>query len=1279
MPTYTFSGVNVEFPYEAYDVQAAYMRTVIDALQACSNALLESPTGTGKTLCLLCATLAWRQALVEGRVRPLHAMNPTADPAGAPRGPELPEPADVGARAAAPRIVYASRTHSQLAQVVAELRRTAYRPKMVVFGSREQSCIHPEVSELRGLALTHACQTLTKADGCKFNNNLVRQKLTAGGVPVHPGVLDIEEFASLCRTKELCPFYYARELQADAELLFVPYNYLIDPKSRRALGLSGARDVLIFDEAHNIEKVCTEAASLELSATTLAAAIAEVDRCVKVAAAGGAAADELSAAAADSAAVVGFRGGAAGGAAATASGGAADPSAVSVGLLAQLKDVLLALERSIDALPLGRDGSLTRPGDALRELLGGVRVTAGTSDELVGVMQRAANMLAGALQHAGGVKTSALHALAELVGTLFEPGHDAADFRMHVAVAKGGEGGKGRGGGPQQGGASGRVLSYWCLNPAVAMLGLLRANHVHSLLLTSGTLSPLASFARELQLPFPLRLENEHVIEGAQCAVCVVKKGPTGVPLNSSFQNRDSPAYLAELGRTVVNVARLVPDGVLVFFPSYALLDATVAFWQRPQPATATEPAAASTWQRLLRFKLVVVEPRGGQGSLAAALAEFEAALAAGRGAVFLGVCRGKLSEGIDFADRAGRAVVITGLPLPPWKDPQVELKRAYLDARAQAERASAGRAQGAGRGAAGGAKGGDEPLTGDAWYMQQGMRAINQAVGRVIRHRHDYGAVLLCDERFEQPRYRQALSLWLRPRVAVCESFGQVHAQLTAFFKEQKANEARRPAPRARDADAAAAAGGGGAGDEAADGGEREGGARRPAQGGGGTGVRTARPLGALGLTAQEARSVSERDYHHGGVTSLAAQLARGGGAGARLPPPPPARTLAEVLATADGAGSGGGGACARACSGFGYLASRKAQLAKQAEAASAQLVQHGKASTPAAAAAAGASIAERLGGAAALGADRAGAALALESHRPAAAPAAAGQGEAQPSKAALAEARAELSPCEYAQLLRLLARAAKAQPQLGAGASASAGSGGGGGGDTAEGALGLASELRALFAADDRPALLERLRAHLPAPLCAALAPAPAVAVPAAAAAAASHPSIGTAAPMARSLAAPAGAPLVPREQTSQEAFLARAKAALAEGYPAFKKGLVLLMQLGKHGDADEAATRAQLAALNGSLAGAAGLQAELARVVPKRVRALLGEVQAKAAAQAAADRAPGALAAAGWRRPRPTLEYEQPAAEPRPPSAVPIAAGKRPAVTPSQQLASRPRPSN
>ena len=38
--------------------------------------------------------------------------------------------------------------------------------------------------------------------------------------------------------------------------------------------------------------------------------------------------------------------------------------------------------------------------------------------------------------------------------------------------------------------------------------------------------------------------------------------------------------------------------------------------------------------------------------------------------------------------------------------------------------------------------------LGGEEWYRQQASRAVNQAVGRVIRHRLDYGAIILCDER---------------------------------------------------------------------------------------------------------------------------------------------------------------------------------------------------------------------------------------------------------------------------------------------------------------------------------------------------------------------------------------------------------------------------------------------------------------------------------------------------------------------------------------------------
>jgi Rad3-related DNA helicase len=45
-----------------------------------------------------------------------------------------------------------------------------------------------------------------------------------------------------------------------------------------------------------------------------------------------------------------------------------------------------------------------------------------------------------------------------------------------------------------------------------------------------------------------------------------------------------------------------------------------------------------------------------------------------GSGACFMAVCRGKLSEGIDFSDRDARAVVVTGIPYPSVRDAKVTI-----------------------------------------------------------------------------------------------------------------------------------------------------------------------------------------------------------------------------------------------------------------------------------------------------------------------------------------------------------------------------------------------------------------------------------------------------------------------------------------------------------------------------------------------------------------------------------------------------------------------------
>ena len=84
-------------------------------------------------------------------------------------------------------------------------------------------------------------------------------------------------------------------------------------------------------------------------------------------------------------------------------------------------------------------------------------------------------------------------------------------------------------------------------------------------------------------------------------------------------------------------------------------------------------------------------------------------------GALFIAVCRGKVSEGLDFADNNARAVICVGIPFPNWKDPKVELKMKYNDKKRSKD---------------------ENILQGRQWYEIQAFRALNQALGRCIRHR---------------------------------------------------------------------------------------------------------------------------------------------------------------------------------------------------------------------------------------------------------------------------------------------------------------------------------------------------------------------------------------------------------------------------------------------------------------------------------------------------------------------------------------------------------------
>lgn len=852
---YELGEVRVRFPYAAYDCQVKYMRGVVEALSSRRNALLESPTGTGKTLALLCAALAWQEhrsssAGAEDRdpgaaatassppsppsgssclsgsstatlvpdledLRPPSsrvADGPVPDPAADPSrrrrvlpatamvAPAPARPAAAAEKSAAegPRaaVIYCSRTHSQLRQVVAELAKTTYNVRYAVLGSRKQLCVHPEVSVLRGAEQDARCRALTRAPGgCSY--------LDEGS----------------------CPFFEARRRAAEVPLVLAPYNYLVDPRVRKSLPLPLRGAVVLFDEAHNLTNACEEATSFRFSAADLAGMARGLQETVKVfdglalgvyqfgdARVADALRQEKKLAAAICEAceygedVLGLD---------APVNDAAEVRAPELDLLTRACPQLVRLERILalleakvrggaDYAALGGEPVVSGwkldvrvlrdwiaetfpPGLDFAHLCRWIVLLAECHLQFVvfyraalgpaqGFRARADSRAAAAGGRMDLAKYSRaafqLSELGDLIEYLYLLGLDEAEVRASYRVYIGRES-PATGLAAPDADASGnptdaRTLFVWSFGAAVAMKLMMREG-VRSVVLTSGTLSPLDSLEYELGLLFPLRLENEHVVGPSQVWAGVIPRCPTGQALNSSYRLRSSTSYPTALGATIVSLTRIIPGGVLVFFPSYSAMDESLERWR-----SATMRDGTTMWDAICRNKHPVVEPRD-PFALAAAIDDYKSRVLTpyAPGAVFFAVCRGKVSEGLDFADAIGRAVIVTGLPYPQVQDPRVLLKRMYCDERASAEPTRAGSAV----------------LRGTEWYSQQATRAVNQAVGRVIRHRNDYGAIILVDERFEYPNSIASLSKWLRGFIRVHPTFTDAAVSLTAFFKTRDAD----------------------------------------------------------------------------------------------------------------------------------------------------------------------------------------------------------------------------------------------------------------------------------------------------------------------------------------------------------------------------------------------------------------------------------------------------------------------------------------------------------
>jgi Rad3-related DNA helicase len=57
----------------------------------------------------------------------------------------------------------------------------------------------------------------------------------------------------------LCCYHYLKYIANKVDILLCPYDYIVNPNTRKSMGLSIEGTTIVFDEAHNLETVAEDA------------------------------------------------------------------------------------------------------------------------------------------------------------------------------------------------------------------------------------------------------------------------------------------------------------------------------------------------------------------------------------------------------------------------------------------------------------------------------------------------------------------------------------------------------------------------------------------------------------------------------------------------------------------------------------------------------------------------------------------------------------------------------------------------------------------------------------------------------------------------------------------------------------------------------------------------------------------------------------------------------------------------------------------------------------
>lgn len=688
----------VLFPYpKIYPEQYKYMCDIKKTLDAGGNSILEMPSGTGKTVSLLSLTIAYQMHYPEHR-----------------------------------KIIYCSRTMSEIEKALVELENLMdYRSRELGvhedfrglgLTSRKNLCLHPIVSkERKGTVVDEKCRRMTngqakhkletdpdsKVELCEYHENLYNIEVEDY---LPKGVYSFERLIKYCEERKLCPYFIVRRMISLCNIIIYSYHYLLDPKIAERVSREMSKDgIVIFDEAHNIDNVCIESLSLDLTNDVLKRATKGVN---------------------------------------ALENRIEEVRRVDAQKLQDEYDKLVQGLHTAEILEPEEESALETPvlsQDLLTEAIpGNIR----RAEHFVSFLKRLIEYLK--------TRMKVLHVISEtpksflqhlkqltfidrkplrfcserlslLVRTLevseiedFMALKDIATFATLISTYETGflliiepyE--------IENAAVPNPIMRFTCLDASIAIKPVFE--RFSSVIITSGTISPLDMYPRMLNFNTVLQKSYAMTLAKKSFLPMIVTKGSDQVAISSRFEIRNDPSIVRNYGSMLVEFSKITPDGMVVFFPSYLYMESIISMWQ-------TMGILDEVW----KHKLILVEtPDAQETSLA--LETYRKACSNGRGAILLSVARGKVSEGIDFDHHYGRTVLMIGIPFQYTESRILKARLEFLRENYQIRE--------------------NDFLSFDA------MRHAAQCLGRVLRGKDDYGVMVLADRRFS--RKRNQLPKWI-------------------------------------------------------------------------------------------------------------------------------------------------------------------------------------------------------------------------------------------------------------------------------------------------------------------------------------------------------------------------------------------------------------------------------------------------------------------------------------------------------------------------------------